>query len=368
MSVLSIVHTESSLGWGGQEIRILTEGAGLIARGHAVTLVCPPQARIAAEAARFGVPVRAAAIDRKSLRGVLGMRRELAALRADVINTHSSTDSWLAALACAASRGAPPIVRTRHISAAVPGDPFTRWLYTRAAARIVTTGEAISAQLVRDNGFAQSRIESIPTGIDHRRFVPGDRRLARVALGLDPGRRLVGIVATLRSWKGHRYLLDAFAGMGRADVDLAIVGDGPQRAALGDQVQKLGATARVHFAGNQQDVLPWLQALDVFCLSSYANEGVPQALLQAMFAGVPCVTTDAGAIPEIATANQTAIVVARQDAASLRAGIARLLDDPDLAARLAVAAREKVTTRHTLERMLDRMERVFRQTVDERRG
>ena len=71
---------------------------------------------------------------------------------------------------------------------------------------------------------------------------------------------------------------------------LLIVGDGPQREALEAQVAALGLASRVRFAGNQQDVRPWLHSMDVFALPSYANEGVPQALLQAMLCGLPCVT------------------------------------------------------------------------------
>jgi len=68
---MKILHTEASRGWGGQEIRILTEAAGMIARGHTVELACPPDARIFAEAPRFGVPVHALPIARKKPVGLL---------------------------------------------------------------------------------------------------------------------------------------------------------------------------------------------------------------------------------------------------------------------------------------------------------
>src|ERR1019366_3018285 len=94
-----IVHSESSCGWGGQEIRVLEEAAGMLARGHRVTLLCPREARIHEEAARRGVPAVALPIARKSLAGVRALHGWLAHQRCDVLNSHSSTDSWLAALA-----------------------------------------------------------------------------------------------------------------------------------------------------------------------------------------------------------------------------------------------------------------------------
>ena len=359
---LRIVHTESSLGWGGQEIRVLAESQGLIRRGHLVTLLCPPEARIHLEAANWGVPVVALPIGRKRPVGVGALMSWFGANPCDVINTHSSTDSWLAALARLALKLRTPIVRTRHISAAVPRDPLTRWLYTRAASRIVTTGEALRRQLVERNGFPAARIESVPTGIDAGRVRPGgegERAAARARLGLPDDRVLLGIVATLRSWKGHRHLVQAMAAVPEA-IELVIVGDGPQREALQRQVVELGLAARVRFAGNQGDVLPWLRALDIFALPSYANEGVPQALLQAMLVGLPCVTTSVGGIPEIAEHERTAIVVPPEDPAALAAAIVELAGAEGRRREMGEAARKLCVESHSLERMLDRMEAVFR--------
>ena len=361
---LSIAHTESSMGWGGQEIRTLTEAAGFIRRGHRVVVYAAPGSRIAAEAPRFGVPLVALPIGRKRLRGVVSLVGAFAAQPPDVVNAHSSTDAWLDALACAwlarTRRAAPALVRTRHVSIPVPNDRATRWLYRCATARVVTTGEALREQLIRDNGIDAARIESVPTGIDAATFAPLSRDIARRELTLPPGVPLVGVIATLRSWKGHRHLLDAMPLLRHRDAHLVIVGDGPQRDALEAQVDRLALRGRVTFAGQQADVTRWLGALDVFVLPSYANEGVPQALLQAMFAGIACVTTDAGAIPEIARDCDTARVVSREDPRALAAAIDAVLDDREGSLAMAHRARDYVVPRFGLDLMLDRMEQVFR--------
>ncbi len=367
MPALSIAHTEASMGWGGQEIRILTEARGFLDRGHRVDLYAATGSRIADEAPGYGVPCTVLPIGRKRPAGVLALARTFRAARHDVVNTHSSTDSWLAALACRLVRDPPAIVRTRHVSVPVPNDRATRWLYGTATSRIVTTGEALRDRLVRDNGLDPARVDSIPTGIDVARFGAIPRDEARRTLGLPADARIVGIVATLRSWKGHRHLVDAFARLDDARALLVIVGDGPQREALGRHVAALGLGPRVRFAGQQRDVASWLAALDVFALPSTANEGVPQALLQAMFAGVPCVTTAVGAIPEIARDGDTALVVPAGDAAALADAIGRLLADPSLRARLATAARAFVLPRFGLDTMLDRMEAAFRRAIEGRR-
>ena len=359
MAPLRIVHTESSLGWGGQEMRILCEAQGLMRRGHEVILLCPPQARIHAEAPNWGVPVAALPIDRKRPRSLRALMGWLRAGRCDVVITHSSTDSWLAALALRCLGRPVPIVRTRHISAPVPRGPLSRWLYMRAAARVVTTGEALKRQLVERNGFSESRIESVPTGIDAGRFRPGERKASRARFGLPQDRILVGIVATLRSWKGHAHLLDAFTHL-PAHIELVIVGDGPQREALEQRIARLGLRGRVHMQGQQADVLPWLRALDIFALPSFANEGVPQALVQAMLVELPCVTTPIGGIPELAEHERTALLVPPRDPVALAAAIERLAGNEGLRRELGAAARKHCVEGYSYERMLDRMEAIYR--------
>jgi glycosyltransferase involved in cell wall biosynthesis len=366
---MRILHTESSLGWGGQEIRVLTEARGVARAGHDVLLAAPREARIFSEAARFGVEALALPIARKNVRGFVAMRGLLARRPFDVVNTHSSTDSWLTALAIASGAGGhAALVRTRHISAPLPRNAATRWLYTRASRRIVTTGERLRAQVVEETGVSAARVVSIPTGIDLARFAPGERAAARRDLGLPLDATLVGIVATLRSWKGHRFLLDAMAALARPGLHLAIVGDGPQREALGAQVDRLGIGERVIFAGNRDDVATWMRAFDVFCLPSYANEGVPQSLMQAMACGLAPVTTAVGSIPEIVTDGINGLVVPVQDAEALAAAIATLVDDAPrraaLGARALADARERFGDARMVERMID----VFREAATARHG
>jgi glycosyltransferase involved in cell wall biosynthesis len=167
---------------------------------------------------------------------------------------------------------------------------------------------------------------------------------------------VVGIVATLRSWKGHRYLFEAFAAMKRSHALLVVVGDGPQREALGTLANELGIADQVRFPGNQLDVAPWMRSFDVFCLPSYANEGVPQALMQAMACGLAVLTTPVGSIEEIVTANVNGLVVAPRDADRLRVELEGLLDDASrrslLGERAAATAREHFGESLMVERMI----------------
>lgn len=365
---MKIVHTEASLGWGGQEIRILEESRGMMARGHELLLLCPPEARIHQEAQRCGIPVQPLPIGKKRLAGVLAMHRWLNEHPVDLINTHSSTDSWLVALACSLRANAPAVVRTRHISAAVSSNPATRWLYTRGCQHVVTTGEALRRELIDGNGFPAAHITSVPTGIDPQRFAPGDRQAACVRLGLDPACLHVGIVATLRSWKGHLYLLEAFARLELPMCRLLIVGEGPMRPNIEARIAELGLTDRVSLVGQQDQPEHWMQAIDVFCLPSYANEGVPQAILQAMLSGLPIISTPVGAITEAITHGETGLIVPARDADALYQALQDLLGAPERRRLLGTRARQEAAARFSLASMLDRMESIFQSAVAGRTG
>lgn len=360
---MRILHTESSLGWGGQEIRVLTEARGVARRGHEVAIAAPREARIFAEAPGYGVEVIELPIARKTIPAAAAVKRALETRHFDIVNTHSSTDSWLVTLACVWSRHMPAIVRTRHISSPVPRNFASRWLYGRAQ-RIVTTGEKLRRQVIDETHAEPARVVSIPTGIDLARFRPGDRQAARAALGLPAEAPIVGIVATLRSWKGHAHLLEAIARLERPSLRLLIVGDGPQRAALERRTGELGLATQVVFPGNQRDVAPWMHAFDVFCLPSYANEGVPQALAQAMACGLPIVTTPVGSIEELVHNGRTGIIVPPADPEMLARALASLLDDPARRASLGNAAAAEARQRLGEDAMVDAMIRVFREAMN----
>ncbi|HET7363206.1 MAG TPA: glycosyltransferase family 4 protein [Burkholderiales bacterium] len=364
---MRILHTESSIGWGGQELRILTEAQGMLARGHEVTLLTPESADIYPAAAARNIPVVTLPIEKKRLHALLAVRRWLAAHRGrfDVINTHSSTDSWLVALARATLGGMPPVVRTRHVSTAVHKDRATRWLYQTACAHIVTAGEALRAQLATRNHFALESMTSVPTGIDLERFRPMDRRAARREAGLDE-RLALGIVATLRDWKGHDYVLDAWARLAPrfADWQLVVIGEGPQRARLETRVAAEGLAASVRFVGNQDNVPVWLNSLDLFTLPSFGDEGVPQAIMQAMACGLAVVATPVGAIEEAVQRGRTGLIVPPRDATALAAALGALMGDPARRTAMGRAGREYAVAHFGIERMLDGMEAVFRRVIE----
>jgi glycosyltransferase involved in cell wall biosynthesis len=367
MSLFSILQTEASMGWGGQEIRVLSEARVFAEEGHRVHLLCDAGSDIYRAAPDYGIERSAIPMKRKSLAGLKAMRGFLREWKPEVVNTHSSVDHWLTALARLGLRKPPAVVRTRHISAPVGRGFATRWLYNGGAERVMTTSRSIVADLSRDGFLPAQRVVSVPTGIDTGRFAPGDRVAARAALGLPGEGAVLAIVATLRSWKGHADLLDAFVRLGHGQARLLIVGDGPQEDNLRTKVAELGLAGRVIFAGRQSDVLPYLYAADVFVLPSYANEGVPQAMLQAMACALPVVACPVGGIPELGEGLEAVRFAEARNPESLASALDGLLaQPPGEAARNQL--RQRVMDRYSKARMFLDARAVYAEAIAERRG
>jgi hypothetical protein len=144
---LTIAHIESSLEWTDQQARILAEAEGLMRRHHHVRLLCPPGSAIHGEASRRGVPAIALPIARKRPLGVKVLYQWFKRNRCDVVCTHGSTDAWLAALALLALGRPSPMVYAPHVPPAPPTNAASRWLYTRAAKKVVTQSDAPEKEL-----------------------------------------------------------------------------------------------------------------------------------------------------------------------------------------------------------------------------
>lgn len=294
---MNIVHTEASWGWGGQEIRILTESAEFIKRGHSVKLVADPRSTIARRAEDYGVPLLPVTLRAKRLPDLIALRTALKTLKPDVVVCHSSTDHWLTALARLTLCRRFTIVRARHISAKINKHFTTKWLYKGGCEGCLTTSTSIQNAMIRQGLGDTHRIRSIPTGIQAPPPLP-HYLTSRHQLDISPDRFAIVIVATLRSWKGHEDLIVSLTLLGNAHPLLLVVGDGPQADPLKKLARSLGLEEQIRFLGHQSEIYNILNAADVFALPSYANEGVPQAVLQAMAIGLPIVSCPVGGIPE----------------------------------------------------------------------
>lgn len=362
---LVVVHTEASDGWGGQDIRVLREAEWFRAQGHQIHLVTPPTGGLFQHAVSSGFsPIPMRLNKRTRIADFFRLRRLFAALRPDVVATHSSIDSWMG-LTAAASVGVPCRLRYRHVSTPVRPNPLNRWMYRRLASHAVTTADFISRHLVEQLGLSPERVTAVPTGVERPAVLPARedaRRAAAAELGLPATTRFIGQVSVLRSWKGHADLIAAFDRLAADDphLHLLIVGEGPYRWRVEEHRRAAAFAHRIHLVGHRENPWPLFRAMQVCCLCSISNEGVPQALEQAMLAGTPVVGTDVGGISELIGPGKTGLLVPRSAPAALAAAVHGLLGDPEFAGGLAHAAAQHVADERNSDVMGHAVLRIIR--------
>jgi len=368
MKALSVLHTEWSNGWGGQEIRILAECQGLARRGHRVELAGCPQGKLRQRAEAAGLVFHPLAMAGPwdlpalfKLRGLLGRGGF------QVIHTHSSVDSWLGGMAARLSGAA--CVRTRHLSAPVSKNPLN--VVYRLPQMVVTTGSGIRRHLVEDYGLPAQRVVSLPTGVDTEFFKPSPPEAALYGeLGIAPGAPVVAMVAVLRSWKRH----DVFCAMAkevlarRPETRFLIVGHGPGWERVNRYLDEMNLRPAAIMTGHREDVQRILPLCTVCVLTSDRNEGVPQAVLQQLACGRAVAASQAGDIPEVVRHGRTGLLVPPGQAEPLTEAVLALLDDPDLRTRLGREGRSMVEAQYSLGHMLEATEAVYARALAAKGG
>lgn len=261
--------------------------------------------------------------------------------------------------------GATAIIKTEQQPPVSPVGIKQR-LLTRIKDRFIRYIVCVSQDNLRQHasviGRNADKMVVIPNAIDTAKFLVHHRPLHEALSQPSP---LVGVVARLaEERKGINYFIDmaAIVARERTNIQFAIVGDGPLRPQLEEQARKLGLSDRVIFYGERRDVPQLLQTMTVFVQPSLA-EGASYALLEAMAAGVPVVTTPVGSAPEIIRDGETGLIVPSRNALALAAAVTRLLDDHSLRHRISIAARELVISQYSVEAMIARYLALYRRVT-----
>ena len=371
MQPLRILHTESSTGMGGQELRILAESKMMARRGHTVVLAVPKGSRLGRRAEEEGMLVEPMGLTPKRFGILVGeflsiMRRH----QCHIVNSHGSLDSWTASIAGRLSPVRPLIVRTRHKSTPVSRTLRHRWLYNTLPHALITTGQSIREALMAGQGLDPERVESIPTGVDVDRFYvqPADPTV-RAELGGSPDHLLVGTVAFLRSYKGLDLFIDAarIVCAHHPTARFVVVGEGPDEPLLRQKIQEAQLETVVRMVGFRADIPQVLAALDMFVLSSTEGEGLPQSLTQAMAMERPVVATNVGSVGEVVQHGVTGCLTPPNNPEQLVREIGHVLNDPSFAQHIATAGRQLIHRFYTAETMVERTEAFYGRLLNHRR-
>ncbi|HSZ58795.1 MAG TPA: glycosyltransferase [Tepidisphaeraceae bacterium] len=351
MVKLRVAHIVLSLDVGGLErviIELAREGGRL---GQDVSVICLERRGVLADEVEMAGG-RVFSLDKPPgvKPAMVGkIRTLLAELRPEVIHTHQ-IGALLYAGPAARRAGVPVVVHTEHINNIAK--PLTRarrvrsrvlwWLAARYAVRFICVSSDIAQAAT--TLVPASKVRVVANGIDTSAFENcGPRALIRKQFGIPPAAIVVGTIGRLHEVKRQDLLIRAFSQVSRQfdAAHLLLVGDGPEREALKSLVRELGLSDCVHFAGYQSQPQSFLQAMDLFALSSRL-EGMPLVVLEAWAAHLPVIASRVGGIPKVVCDGENGILFDSGDQQGLVAALLRLLTDKGEAERISRAGLMRV--------------------------
>jgi glycosyltransferase involved in cell wall biosynthesis len=289
----------------------------------------------------------------------------LADIRPDVVHNHmyrAEVIGTKAAIALGeAGHRRPYVVSTVHSSRvrSAADRELLREL-TPEMDQLIAVSRAIEEKIERE-GRTGAPVKLIYNGVDLLRYDHQEPCCTlRDEYGMEPGSKIVGVVARLEPEKGHTTLLEAWPAVLRAvpDAYLLVVGEGSLREELERQARALRIAHRVVFTGRRDDVPAVTAALDVAVLPSY-REAQGLSILEAMALSRPVVATAVGGIPEMIEDGVSGLLVQPHDAPALAAAVSRLLRDHPYADSMARAAHDLVHERFCVELMARAIEDIY---------
>ena len=347
---MKILFSCGSSSWGGLEMQIPLLARALRDRGHALTLLCPPDSVIAQEMSSTGFPVLPLPGGKRHIAGnIVSVAHFLRGGRYDILHAHVSEDIRVLSPARALACRDTPFFITRHMGVKhARRDVLHRLLY-RQVRRIFAVSSYVADGVRAALPVPPDCVAVLPPGIDLNRFQPDryDGAQARAALGLDPGRPVVGMLGRITPMKGHAEFLEAVRRLrdGGRDVNFVVAGgcgDGDRERTYTENIhalaRRLGLADAVRFIGFAPEPAVVFAALEVFVFPSHL-EAFGLSLVEAMAMGLPAVACAAGGVLDIVEDGRTGLLVPPGDPASLALAIGRLLDDPAGRIRLGHAAR-----------------------------
>lgn len=219
--------------------------------------------------------------------------------------------------------------------------------------------------MVNDLGVKKENIAVVYNGVEIERFSPDKFSQAEKAefkknYGLRADAPVIGTVARLSSVKGQRYLISAMKNIVKLEPEIQalLVGSGPEKNNLINQVKELGLENHVFFSPSTQDTSMPLSIMDIFVFPSL-NEGLGLAIIEAQAMGLAVVASDVGGIYTLVKEGSTGLLVRPKDAQALAEAILKLLKDKKVARELGGRARAQVEKQFNLKKMIDDIEQVY---------
>lgn len=363
---MNILLSNSTDLFGGGEDYVFILARYLKKRGHAVWVSALPDHLLLRKCEEAGIET--VSIEYKGMMrvGKVGseLRKHLRAKKIDVIHSNANYDRTCAAVAVIGTR-------TRHVASVHSAHSIqynvTHWIRNRwGIDHFIADAEAVKEVLVRNDGIAPAHISVVPIGVenDTEEFQRTARIRTRSELGVRESTVVIGNVARLVPFKGHRYLLETIAVVVRNHLDILfpIVGDGELLDRLRAQARDLCIEPYVRFLGFRDDLNMLYPAFDIYCHSSLelAAEAFPLAILRALAAGLPVVCTRVGGIGLMVEDGTSGYLTKPEDPTALAAALMQVIGDSALRTSMGNASFALFQRKFHASAMAESVEAIYR--------
>ncbi|MEI8340012.1 MAG: glycosyltransferase [Verrucomicrobiota bacterium] len=364
---MKILHVVTSLEPGGMENGLVNVARALDPSQFEVHVACLE--RTGAFAERLPDPEKVTVLGKKSgfsQRAVFRLAGEISRIRPALIHSHNLGPLIYSSLATLGGTTCP-ILHGEHSSLTEEEcSPKRlrqrRWLY-HCCSSVHTVAHGLSRHLV-ELGFPPEKITTIVNGVDLHRFAPGDRSDARRQSGIPADAFVIGIVGRFGPFKRHALLLEAFARLGSdyPELHLLIVGGGgSEQSEISEKARTHPHATRIHLAGFQKNPVPFYQSMDLLAVPS-VNEGLSNAVLEAMACGVPVLANSACGNGDVIVSGVDGMVADLGTSEKLREQLSLYLAKPEFLRAIGNRAAQKAVSAYSIDQMVAGYVELYRRT------
>lgn len=358
--------------FGGGARVFLQLAKGLINRSYKVFVACVPDGELAPLLLEAGIEILPVDFKSKNtLRIIWQTYRQLRAHSIDIVNSQGGRADFHIRIAAKLAKVNGIISTVAMLVEGYDVTPFKRAIYVvmdrwteRFVGRFIVVSEALRKSLISNHRIQHDKIVTIYNGVELKEYQPSDSGESfpklREEYKIEDGMFLIGAVGRLVWQKGFEYLIQAAKEISSCSpkVKMLIVGDGPLRGELHELASNLGVGDKVIFTGFRDDIKEVLSSIDLLVVSSLL-EGFPMVTLEAMAMAKPIVATNINGIIEQISDGEEGLLVPPKNPEALAAAVVRLIQDKSLAAKIGMAARNKVKTHLSVEKMVTETEEVY---------
>lgn len=364
---IKVLHVVTSLDSGGMENGVINVANSLDSEDFEIHVACLEREGVMAP--RLQSPRQIHVLGKHggfSVKAVLNLMRLIRRLRPHVLHSHNLGPLIYTGLAsltgtpAAILHGEHSLLTDEECS---PRRLRQRRILYRACRRVHTVSEGLRQQLIQ-MGLPAEKIQTLLNGVDTQRFAPGDRLAARRSIdNLPGGAFVIGIVGRFGPFKRHAALIEAFnhiACKGPEIHLLMVGGGGPEEEKIRAMAQASPAAQRIHFTGFRQDPRPCYHCLDLLVVPSI-NEGLSNAILEAMSCGVPVLANDTCGNEEIITSGSDGVIADLGTPVLMAGEIERLMARGSSLAEIGQRARQTIIKSFSIRRMVYNYGRLYRE-------